>query len=263
MHSAARRCRSGEGSSGKCVSGCEPSGRPAIGRFQALSATQRRLYRAVCRLASRRSGTAKVREVFDRIQPEVIGKAMARSGQLIDRGALAYARRFSIEELNAGTEFYRSPVGTAPFQRRRSMQTARALMEILKQTDPFTAALGTPPQTYYLPNTIRQSERIRRPSRRSSDRSICQPSDTGLLGAVRAAIDLVLSFDAVTDDAAAAMCTSGRHCLDRALETVERHASITLSNDDGFIIVIATDIAFGHRDYPQRDAPTMAKSSVL
>ena len=109
----------------------------------------------------------RFREAFDRIQPEVIDKANARSGQLIDRGALAYAGRFSIEELNAGTEFYHSPVGhkllsstvtiadivngtiSAPADR---MQTARALVDILKQTNPFTAALGTPSQTYYLPN---------------------------------------------------------------------------------------------------------------
>jgi hypothetical protein len=110
----------------------------------------------------------RFREAFDRIQPEVIDKAMARSRQLIDRVALAYARHFSIEELNSGTEFYRSPVGrkllsstatiadivngtiSAPAER---MQTARALVDILKQTDPFTAAIVTPPQTYYyLPN---------------------------------------------------------------------------------------------------------------
>jgi hypothetical protein len=53
----------------------------------------------------------RFREAFDRIQPEVIGKAMASSGQLIDRSAIVYAGRFSTEELNAGAEFYRSPVG--------------------------------------------------------------------------------------------------------------------------------------------------------
>jgi hypothetical protein len=109
----------------------------------------------------------RFREAFDRIQSEVMDKAMTRSGQLVDRGALAYARRFSIEELNAGTEFYRSPVGhkmlsstvtladilngahSAPEPER--MQTARALVKILKQTDPFLAALGKTPQIY-LPN---------------------------------------------------------------------------------------------------------------
>jgi hypothetical protein len=109
----------------------------------------------------------RFREAFNRIQSEVMDKAMARSGQLIDRGAHAYASRFSVEELNAGTEFYRSPVGhkllsstvtladilngahSAPEPER--MQTARALVEILKQTDPFIAALGNTPQTY-LPN---------------------------------------------------------------------------------------------------------------
>jgi hypothetical protein len=109
----------------------------------------------------------RFREAFDRIQREVIDKVMASSGQLLDRSAFAYARLFSIEELNAGTAFYRSPVGrkllsspvtladilngtvSAPVER---MQTARMLVDILKQTDPFTAALGPPPQTYYLPN---------------------------------------------------------------------------------------------------------------
>jgi hypothetical protein len=165
MRRAARRCKFRQGGSSARVSDSEPSGGTAIGKFQALSATQRRLY--VCRSASRRSGTERFREAFDRIQPEVIAKAMACSGQLIDRSALAYARRFSVEELNAGTELYRSPVGhkllsstvtiadivngtiSAPTER---VQTARALIDILKQTDPFTAALGTPAQTYYLPN---------------------------------------------------------------------------------------------------------------
>jgi hypothetical protein len=106
----------------------------------------------------------RFREAFDRIQREVIDEAMSRSGQLVDRGALAYAGLFSIEELSAGTAFYHSPVGrkllsstvtladisngtvSAPVER---MQTARMLVDILKQTDPVTAALGTPPQTYY------------------------------------------------------------------------------------------------------------------
>jgi hypothetical protein len=68
-------------------------------------------------------------------------------------------------------------------------------------------------QAYYLQ---RLNAIIRR---RLSDRSICQP--TGLLDTVCAAINLVLSFDAVTEDAAVAVCTSGRHRLDRALETVK------------------------------------------
>ena len=58
----------------------------------------------------------RFREAFDRIQVEVMDKAIARSGQLIDRGALAYARRFCIEEMKAGTEFYRSPVGTSCYR---------------------------------------------------------------------------------------------------------------------------------------------------
>ena len=38
------------------------------------------------------------------------------------------------------------------------MQTARALVDILKQTNPFTAALGTPSQTYYLPNAAGRAD---------------------------------------------------------------------------------------------------------
>ena len=110
----------------------------------------------------------RFREAFDRIQPEVMDKAMAYSGELIDRTALAYARHFSIEELNAGTEFYRFPVGrklvsstttladvlnstTYPAPEPERMQTARALIEVLKQTDPLTAALGNTAQ-YSVPN---------------------------------------------------------------------------------------------------------------
>ena len=104
----------------------------------------------------------KFREAFDRILSEIMGKATARFGELIDRYATVYARYFTVEELNAGTAFYRSPVGhkllsstatladvlygsySAPEPER--MQTARALVEMLKQTDPFTSALGTPAQ---------------------------------------------------------------------------------------------------------------------
>ena len=117
--------------------------------------------------ADRLRGTAarqKFREIFDRIWPEIQDKAMARSGELIDRYALAYARRFSVDELNAWTAFYRSPTGrkllsstdtladvlnganSAPEPER--VRTARALVEILKQTDPFTAALGLPAQAH-------------------------------------------------------------------------------------------------------------------
>jgi hypothetical protein len=106
-------------------------------------------------------------DAFDRIQREVMDKAMARFGGLIDRVALAYARRFTTEELNAGAEFYSSAVGrkllsstvtlddilngthSAPEPDR--MQTARALVDTLKQTDPLSAALGNTAQ-FSLPN---------------------------------------------------------------------------------------------------------------
>ena len=109
----------------------------------------------------------RFRDAFDRIQREVMDKAMARFGELIDRVALAYARRFTVEELNAGAEFYSSAVGrkllsstvtlddilngthSAPEPDR--MQTARALVDTLKQTDPLTAALGNTAQ-FSLPN---------------------------------------------------------------------------------------------------------------
>lgn len=109
----------------------------------------------------------RFREAFDRIQRQLMDKAMARLGELTDRIALAYAKRFTAEELRAGTEFYNSAVGqkllsstvtladvlngiySAPEPER--MQTARALINTLRLTDPFTAALGSSAQ-FSLPN---------------------------------------------------------------------------------------------------------------
>lgn len=109
----------------------------------------------------------RFRDTFDRIQRDVMDKAMARFGELIDRVALVYARHFTAEELNAGTEFYSSTVGrklvsstvtladilngTHSEPELERMQTARALVDTLKQTDPLTAALANTAQ-YSLPN---------------------------------------------------------------------------------------------------------------
>jgi hypothetical protein len=109
----------------------------------------------------------RFREAFDRIQREVMDKAVRHSGELVGRHAFAYARRFSVEELNAGTEFYRSTAGnkllssamtlaevlngTYSDPEPERMQIAQALVDVLTQTDPFIAALAAPAQSS-LPN---------------------------------------------------------------------------------------------------------------
>jgi hypothetical protein len=104
----------------------------------------------------------RFRQAFERIQRQLMDKAMAHLGELTDRVALAYAKRFTAEELSAGTEFYSSAVGqkllsskvtladilsgTYSTPEPERMQTARALINTLMQTDPFTAALGNSAQ---------------------------------------------------------------------------------------------------------------------
>ena len=82
-------------------------------------------------------------------------------GELTERIATVYARHFSTVELNAGTAFFRSPVGQKllvwpitladllnsahPAVEPERLQAARSLVNILKQIDPFIAALGNPP----------------------------------------------------------------------------------------------------------------------
>lgn len=50
-------------------------------------------------------------QVFDQVFAEIQKQAIARSSELIDQIAALYAKRFTVEELTAVSQFYRSPVG--------------------------------------------------------------------------------------------------------------------------------------------------------
>jgi hypothetical protein len=77
-------------------------------------------------------------------------------------------------------------------------------------------------------------------------RSILHTGNSGLFGTVGATEGLALCLDPVADDAAAAMGAPGRHGFDRTFETVECHASLTLSDNDRFVIVVSAHITHWH-----------------
>jgi hypothetical protein len=109
----------------------------------------------------------RFRDTFARVQPEIMSKAMARLGELTEQVANVYAKHFSTEELNAGTAFWRSPVGQKLLARPVTiadimkgsqcavepdrMQMSRTLVGILKKVDPVVAVLGKPPVYTALP----------------------------------------------------------------------------------------------------------------
>jgi hypothetical protein len=87
-------------------------------------------------------------------------------------------------------------------------------------------------------------------------RSILHAGNSGLFGTVGAAKGLALCLNPVADDAAAAMGTPGRHGLDGTFEAVERHAPLTLSDNDRLVIVVSTYITHRHMiDLSVRFAP--------
>ena len=66
------------------------------------------------------------------------------------------------------------------------------------------------------------------------------------LGAVGAAIDLVVLFDAVADYAAAAVGALGREGMNRALERVEGMGLTRCRDREGLVVLVAADFARSH-----------------
>ena len=60
------------------------------------------------------------------------------------------------------------------------------------------------------------------------------------------------AFDAVRDDAAAAVCARGRELVDRAFERVERPAAVRHGDGERLVVVVAAGIALGHGWNPDR-----------
>src|SRR5436190_8988107 len=69
-------------------------------------------------------------------------------------------------------------------------------------------------------------------------------------GAMSAAIDLAAGFDAVADNGAIAMGAARRHRVDRAFEAVEIHRAAGAGDLERLVVIVAADIAFGHRGSP-------------
>jgi hypothetical protein len=77
--------------------------------------------------------------------------------------------------------------------------------------------------------------------------AILEGADPGLLGAMGAAEHpAVAGLETMADNAAVAVIAMRRHGRDRAFETVEGHGGAALGDLEGFVVVIAAEIAFGH-----------------
>jgi hypothetical protein len=75
---------------------------------------------------------------------------------------------------------------------------------------------------------------------------------------------LATRLDSVADDADPAVHAPRRHAFDGAFETVECHASLTLSDNDRLVIVISAYIAHGHLSSPLKleHAPSILLKSL-
>ena len=84
-----------------------------------------------------------------------------------------------------------------------------------------------------------------------------------MLGAIGAAEDFAVGFDAVADYTAIAMWADRRHGVDCAFKTVECHGLSALRNLKGLIVIVAADVTLGHRKlHHQRFGNTIAKEAL-
>jgi hypothetical protein len=67
-----------------------------------------------------------------------------------------------------------------------------------------------------------------------------------LLGAMGTTVDFATLFYPVSDNPAIAVSTSGRHPLDCAFKTVERHRAAVPTDTERFVIVITANVTFRH-----------------
>src|SRR5207244_4089563 len=72
-----------------------------------------------------------------------------------------------------------------------------------------------------------------------------------MLGAMSAAKDVAGRLDSMPADLAAAMRARGRHRLHRAVEAVEGHRAAGAGDLEGLVVIVAADIASGHRGSPE------------
>jgi hypothetical protein len=63
---------------------------------------------------------------------------------------------------------------------------------------------------------------------------------------MRATKDFTVCLDAVADDTAVTMRALGRHGVNGALKTIERHCPVALYDPQGLVVVISADVTFRH-----------------
>src|SRR5258708_31403552 len=101
-----------------------------------------------------------------------------------------------------------------------------------------------------LPCATAAQKRLRRTVAASLCGSILHARNPGLFGTVGTAKGLVVGLNPVADDAATAMRAPGRHAFNCTFETVECHATRTLSDDYRLVIVVSAHITRRHMNQP-------------
>ena len=96
---------------------------------------------------------------------------------------------------------------------------------------------------------VGRQKRLRRAVAASLCGSILHARNSGLFGTVGTAKGLVLGLNPVADDAAAAMRAPWRHALNCTFETVECHATRTLSDNHRLVIVVSTHVTRRHMSH--------------
>ena len=83
-------------------------------------------------------------------------------------------------------------------------------------------------------------------SKQSRLYAVIDTNDAGLLRAVRAAVNLAISFDPMADDSATAVSATRREGVNRAFETIE-HMRLALGLYlETLVIIISADFTFRH-----------------
>src|SRR3989440_2427310 len=79
--------------------------------------------------------------------------------------------------------------------------------------------------------------------------AVAQRFLTRMPGAVRAAVNRAARFDAVAEDAAAAVCAARRELLDRAFEAVESvRGAAGDTHREGLVVLVAADFTALHKN---------------
>src|SRR5262249_55553889 len=91
--------------------------------------------------------------------------------------------------------------------------------------------------------------------------AVLDVADTGLLGTVRAAVERASGFDAVSQDAAAAVRARRREIVDGALEAVV-HVRLAVHHDlEALVVLVPADVAACHVGSPVRTARALGHAA--